>query len=46
MKCTGEMGSDAMIHIPNFMKIGTDVEEILKFYISNFKYGNVGITDG
>jgi hypothetical protein len=45
MKCTVEMGSSAMIHVPNFMKIGTGIEGILKFYISSLKDYKVGITD-
>jgi hypothetical protein len=28
------------------MKIGTGVQEILRFYISNLEGCNVGITDG
>jgi hypothetical protein len=40
------MGSDGMIYMPSFMKIGIDVEGILRFSFSNLKYCNVGITDG
>jgi hypothetical protein len=35
-----------MIHKPSFMKIGTGVEGILKFYPSNLEGCNVYIIDG
>jgi hypothetical protein len=44
MNYTVEMG--LYIHIQSFMKIDTGVQAILRFCISNFKYRNVGITDG
>jgi uncharacterized protein YraI len=40
------MASGGMIYIPSFMNIGTGVEVILKFCISNFRGCNVGIADG
>jgi hypothetical protein len=40
------MGSDGMIYIQRFMKIGTDVQAILGFCLSNLKGCKVGITDG
>jgi hypothetical protein len=45
MKCTAEMGSDGMIHVPCFMKTGIGVEGKLKFGLSNLKGCNVDITD-
>jgi hypothetical protein len=35
-----------MIYIPSVIKIGTGVEGILRFCISNLKGHNIGITDG
>jgi hypothetical protein len=35
-----------MIYIPSFMKIGTGVQAILRFPLSNLRGCNVGITDG
>jgi hypothetical protein len=46
MKCTVEICSGGMINIQNFMKIGTGVEGIVRFYLSILKGCNVGITDG
>jgi uncharacterized protein YraI len=46
MKCTVEMGSGGMIYSPSFMKIGTGVQAILRFCLSNFSGCKVGITDG
>jgi hypothetical protein len=40
------MGSGGMIYVPSFMKIGTGVEAISRFYLSNFKGCNVGISNG
>jgi hypothetical protein len=39
------MGSDGMIYIPTFIKIGIDIEGILGVSFSNLKGCNVGITD-
>jgi hypothetical protein len=36
-----EMASYGMIYLPNFMKIGTDVQVILRFCLSNLTGGNV-----
>jgi hypothetical protein len=41
-----EMGSDAMIYVPSFIKIGTGVKQILKFCLRNLRSRNVCITDG
>jgi hypothetical protein len=46
MKYTIEMASDGMIYIPSLMKIGIDVEVILRFCLRNMRSCNVGITDG
>jgi hypothetical protein len=35
-----------MIYIPSFMKIGTGIEGILRFCLSNLKGYNIVITDG
>jgi hypothetical protein len=40
------MGSDGLIYVPNFIKIATDFEGILRFCISNLKGCNVGFTVG
>jgi hypothetical protein len=41
-----EMASCGMIYITGFMKIGTGVQAILRFCLSNLKGCNVGITGG
>jgi hypothetical protein len=46
MKCSVEMDSGSMIYIPSFMKIGSGIEEILRFCLRNLRGCNVGITDG
>jgi hypothetical protein len=46
MKHVTEMGSGGMIYILSFMKIGTDVQEILRFCLSNLRGCKVGITNG
>jgi uncharacterized protein YraI len=46
MKYVVEMGSSGTIYIPNFMRIGTGVQAILRFCLSNFRGCNVGISDG
>jgi hypothetical protein len=33
-------------YIPTFMKIGTGIEEILRFCFSSFRGCNIDITDG
>jgi hypothetical protein len=34
------------MYIPSFVKIGTGVQAILRFYLRNLRGFNVGITDG
>jgi hypothetical protein len=46
MKCAVEIGSGVMIYIQSFMKIGTGIQAILRFYLSNVKGCNVRVTDG
>jgi hypothetical protein len=46
MKCAVDMGSGAMIYIPSLITIGSGVQAILRFYLSNLISCNVGITDG
>jgi hypothetical protein len=41
-----EMASCGMIYLPRFLKIGTGIQAILGFYLSNFKGCNFGITEG
>jgi hypothetical protein len=41
-----EMASCGMIYIPSFMKIGTGVEAILRFCVTNLRDCNVGTPDG
>jgi hypothetical protein len=41
-----EMYSCDMIFLPNFMKIGTGVESIIRFCLRSLNDCNVGITDG
>jgi hypothetical protein len=43
MKCAVEMGSDAMIYLPGFRKIGTGVQGILRFFFRNLNGCNVGL---
>jgi hypothetical protein len=45
MKCAIEMGSGGIIYISSFMKIGRDVQVILRFRLRNLKGCNAGITD-
>jgi hypothetical protein len=46
MKYSFEMVSCGMIDTQSFMKMGTGIEAILKFYFRNLRGFNVGITDG
>jgi hypothetical protein len=46
MKYAVEMASCGMIYLPSFMKIGTGVQTILRFFLRNSRGCNVGITDG
>jgi hypothetical protein len=41
-----EMASCGMVYLTGFMNIGTGVQEILWFALSNLHDCNVGITDG
>jgi hypothetical protein len=41
-----EMASCGMINLRSFMKIGTGIQAILRFYFRNLKDCNVGITAG
>jgi hypothetical protein len=46
MGYTVDTASDVMIYIASFMKIGTGVQAIIWFCLSNFKGSNISITDG
>jgi hypothetical protein len=46
MLYTVEMASCAMMFLPNFMKIGTGVQSILRFCLRSLNGCNVGITEG
>jgi hypothetical protein len=46
MKCAVEMVSSGMMYFPNFMKIGTGAQAILKCCLRNCIGCSVGITDG
>jgi hypothetical protein len=41
-----EIASCGMIYFPSSLNIGTGVQAILRFCLSNLKGYNVGITDG
>jgi hypothetical protein len=41
-----EMSSCGMTFLPSFMKIGSGVQAILRFRLSNLNGCNAGITDG
>jgi hypothetical protein len=45
MKDIGDMASCYMIYLPRFVEIGTGVKTILRFFHSNLKGCNSGITD-
>jgi hypothetical protein len=45
MKYSAEVASCGMIYVPNFMKIGTGTEAILRFCLGNLTGCNVGISD-
>jgi hypothetical protein len=45
MKCVTEIGSDGMIYVPSFMKIGAGIQPILRFCLSNLRSCNVGMTE-
>jgi hypothetical protein len=46
MKSPVKRGPGDVIYISSFMRIGKGVEGILRFYLSNLKGCNVGITEG
>jgi hypothetical protein len=46
MKYPVEIGRDGVICIQNVTGIGKGVEEILRFFLSNLRRSNIGITDG
>jgi hypothetical protein len=46
MKYTAEIASCGIIPVPSFLKIGTGVQAILRFFLRNLRGCNVGITDG
>jgi hypothetical protein len=46
MKCTVEMGSGVTMYKPSLIKIGSGVEGVLRFCLSNLKICNVVITEG
>jgi hypothetical protein len=41
-----EMASCGMMYIPRFMKIGADIQAILRLCLRSLRDCNVGITDG
>jgi hypothetical protein len=46
MTSTIEVDSDDMIYIPSFMTIGSDIQVLLWFCLSNLGGCNVGNSDG
>jgi uncharacterized protein YraI len=40
------MASGGMIYIPSFIKIGSGIQAVLRFCLSNLWGCNVGINDG
>jgi hypothetical protein len=46
MKYTVEMASCGMIYIPSYMKIGTDIQAILRCLLRNLRDCNAGIAGG
>jgi hypothetical protein len=46
MMYADEMPSCAMIFLPGFMNIGTDVQAISRLCLRNSRECNIGITDG
>jgi hypothetical protein len=45
LKYVVEIASCGMMHMSSFMKIGTGLQAILRFYLSSLKGCDVGITD-
>jgi hypothetical protein len=46
MMYTVEMASCGIIRLQSFMKIGTDIQAILRFCLRNMRGCNIDITDG
>jgi hypothetical protein len=46
MKSAIEMPSCGMIYVTSFVKMGTDVEAVLRFHLRYLRAFDVGITDG
>jgi hypothetical protein len=46
MKYAVGMASCGMIHVPSFMKSGTDVQALLRFCPRYLRGRNIDITDG
>jgi hypothetical protein len=46
MKRAVEIGSGVMICIQSFMNVGTGIQAILRFCLSNLEDCNVSVTDG
>jgi hypothetical protein len=45
MKCVNKMGSGGMLYSPSVIKIGINVQALLRFCLSNLKCCNIGIID-
>jgi hypothetical protein len=45
MQFTSELGSGGIMYIPSFVKINTELEEILRFFFSSLKGCNFCIND-
>jgi hypothetical protein len=46
MKYAVEIASCGMIYLMIFIKIGTGIEKIIRFFFRNLRGCNIGITDG
>jgi hypothetical protein len=46
MTCAIQVGLDDMIYIPSFMTIGSGIQVILRFCLSNFGGCKIGNSDG
>jgi hypothetical protein len=46
MKYAFEMAVDGMVNLSNFMKIGTDIQKILRFWLKNVMGCNASINNG
>jgi hypothetical protein len=45
VKYAVEIASSDMVYVPSLMYIGTGVQALLTFCLSNLRYCNVGITE-